>query len=302
MASDPVEEAAEDIASMRVRGAGKIARHAARALAKWSAEAPEDAAEFDAQFTAAVRRLLATRPTAVSLRNALRFVERRVAIAKGVSAKRAEVARAAKDFVAHSESSVTQIGEAGAPLIHDGRVYLTHCNSQAALSVFRAARAKGRAFEVIACETRPWRQGLITTKELAAAGVPVTLIVDSAMLHELPRVDAVIVGADTIAANGDVVNKVGTSLAALAAREMGRPFYVAAESYKVDPSTPSGAEIVIEERAPAEIAAPSELAPGVRVLNPVFDVTPAAWISALITEHGIVPPSEALAIYRKSWE
>lgn len=294
---------AEDIATMRVRGAGKIARHAARGLAAWERDSARfpDARSFDEGLRRAEKTLLDTRPSAVSLRNAVRFVGRRVRARGTVEAKREALRAAAKEFETRSKEAVAGIGRQASGLVKDGGTYLTHCNSQAALAGFIEARKAGRHFEVLATETRPWKQGLLTSRELADAGVPVTLIVDSAAYHEMPRVDAVFVGCDTIAANGDVVNKVGTSAIALFARELGVPFHVCGETYKIDVDTPSGAEVVIEERDAAEIADPKEL-PGVRILNPVFDVTVASRVTDLLTEVGTVAPADARATAVKVWE
>lgn len=300
-----MESIADDIATMRVRGAGKIARHAARGLAAWERALPRDALdgprEFDDALRRATKRLIETRPTAVSLKNGLRFVNERVRQRGTVEAKREALKHAVREFEERSRAAVAAIGEHHRALLKDGGTYLTHCNSQAALRGFLEARKQGLNFEVLATETRPWRQGFLTARQLAEGGVRVTLMVDSAAFHEMPRVDAVFVGCDTVAANGDVVNKVGTSAIALAARELGVPFYVCGETYKVDPDTPSGAEVIIEEREATEIADPTEL-PGVRLLNPVFDVTPNSRVRALLTELGPVAPKDALATARKAWE
>lgn len=292
---------AREIEEMRVRGAGKIARHAVAALAAWGGAFDGDRAAFEAQFADARDRLLATRPTAVSLRNGLAFVERRVRRASSLKEKLDALQHASKEFQERSVAAVAAIGRHGVPLIREGGAYLTHCNSQAALSVFKAAHEQGRTFRVIATESRPWRQGHLTARELAAAGIDVTLVVDSAAQHVMPGVDGVLLGCDTVAANGDVINKIGTSTLALLAQTAGKPFHVCGETYKVDLGTPSGAEVVIEEREVTEIAEPSDF-PGVKFLNPVFDVTPAARVEGLVTEVGVVAPRDVSAVARKVWE
>jgi ribose 1,5-bisphosphate isomerase len=147
---------------------------------------------------------------------------------------------------------------------------------------------------VYATETRPWRQGLITSRELAEAGVDVTLIVDSAVRSVMGKVDRVFVGADTVASDGSLYNKVGTSAIALAANEFGKEFSVCAETYKFSPLTLLGEPVAIEEREKEEVAKDGEIHPSVKVFNPVFDRTPAKYISGYVTENGIIPPG---AIY-----
>ena len=292
---------ARDIEEMRVRGAGKIARYATQALAEWGRGFDGDRAAFEARFADARDRLLATRPTAVSLRNGQRFVERRVRRAETLADKRAALERSAVEFQHRSSSAVATIGRHAAQMVEDGGTYLTHCNSQAALAGFKVAHEEGRRFRVVCTESRPWKQGHITARELASAGIDVTMIVDSAAYHVMPTIDRVFVGCDTIAANGDVINKVGTSTLALVAGALGKPFHVCGETYKVDLDTPSGAEVVIEERDVAEIADPKDF-PGVRFLNPVFDVTPAARVTSVLTEFGAVAPGDLAAAARKAWE
>ncbi|MHB8586821.1 MAG: S-methyl-5-thioribose-1-phosphate isomerase [Thermoplasmatota archaeon] len=293
-----VEAVARDIETMRVRGAGAIARAGAIALGSVS-----DPAAFEATFA----RLLQTRPTAVSLRNALEFVRIRaqggVAPPGAVSALSMTAAKeAGVEFARRSEAAVAAIGRLGAERIRDGGRYLTHCNSQAAVAVFRAAHEQGKRFEVVATETRPFRQGLITVRNLRDAGIErVALAVDGAAFSLLAGMDAVVVGADTIAANGDVINKIGTSAVALAARERGLPFFVGAETYKVDLEARDGAVVPIEEREAVEVVAPSELPPGVRVLNPVFDVTPGRWVKEFFTESGPADARTIAALARKAW-
>ena len=200
-----------------------------------------------------------------------------------------------------TQESDLRIGEFGAPLIQTGSSVLTHCNTGAlatggygtALGVIRRAWEEGRVKDVLATETRPWLQGArLTTWELAHLGIPVTLIVDSAAGYMMSRgsVHCVIVGADRIAANGDVANKIGTCSLAILAHENGIPFYVAAPFSTVDMSIASGEDIPIEER-PAEevtwIRGTQTALEGTHVLNLAFDVTPCRYIKAIITDRGI---------------
>ncbi|HWG90311.1 MAG TPA: S-methyl-5-thioribose-1-phosphate isomerase [Candidatus Thermoplasmatota archaeon] len=293
---------AEDIRTMRVHGAGRIARHAARGLAAWEASfRGGDEASFARGFKEALRALGETRPTAVSLHNGLAFIELRVAAVQGLDAKRAALRQAAAEFEERSKAAVAELGRVGARALPSEGTFLTICNSHAAIGVFQEMRRQGGNPRVFALETRPWRQGHKTARELAESGVDVTLIVDNAAMSFIRRVDAVVTGCDTIAANGDVVNKVGTSGLALMAKEFRKPFYVAGETYKVDLTSPTGEARAIEEREHKEIADPAEF-PGVRFANPVFDVTPASWLTGgLFTEAGLTKPQDVAALAKKLW-
>ncbi len=295
-------DAAEDIRSMRVHGAGRIARHAAEAMATHAQALVAEASSLESYRNAlaeAVRTLLATRPTAVSLGNALRSIERAVeSDVDSVKELKAHVVETSNAFCTLSLAAVETIGAIGAKRIHDGDRIQTHCNSKAAMAPLKAAFDAGRRFAVQATETRPKHQGYKTAAELAGHGLDVTLIVDSAVRFFMSTIDAVFVGADTVCADGTLVNKIGTSQIALAAHEHNVPFYVCAESYKFSPRTLHGDEVTIEERDRSEIIDPDRL-PGVRLQNPVFDFTPPRYITALITERGMIPPQAAYDIVRE---
>jgi ribose 1,5-bisphosphate isomerase len=207
----------------------------------------------------------------------------------------------AKAFNESSVNAVKFIGEIGAKRIQDGDVILTHCNSSAAVGVIKEASRQGKSVKVYATETRPWRQGIVTVRELADAGIDVTLIVDSAVRSVMRNVDEVFVGADTITSDGVLINKVGTSQIALAANEARVPFYVCAETYKFSPLTLSGDTVVIEERDAAEVAKPGEIPDSVKIFNPVFDSTPGRYIDALITEEGLIPPGAVYSVMCRLW-
>jgi ribose 1,5-bisphosphate isomerase len=199
---------------------------------------------------------------------------------------------ASKEFIETARTAVQRIGEIGARRIRDGDLVLTHCNSSAAIEVMKTAWSQGKRFEVLATETRPRYQGRITAKELTRANIPVTLILDDAVRYFIQDVDKVIVGADAITANGALVNKIGTSMIALAAHEARVRVLVAAETYKFSPETVIGELVTIEERDPSEIITEEErkqVGP-IKVLNPSFDVTPPEFIDLIITERGIIPP------------
>lgn len=304
MVQAEIKRIARDIRTMRTRGAGKIARAAARALkleaATTRAKTP---AEFMRELDDISSFLLATRPTAVSLPNAVRFVILGAKRERGAdlqTLRRAVISRA-DEFIRDSRKAVERIGEIGARRISSGDVVLTHCNSDCALAVIKTAFKQGKRIEAFVTESRPMRQGLISVRELSRAGVPTTLIVDSAVRHFIRDIDKVIVGADSIAANGAVINKVGTSQIALAAHEARVLFFVAAESYKFHPGTLVGRLVKIEERPPKEVANPKRF-PGVKIRNPVFDVTPPDYVDLIITERGIIPPSAAYAVIQELFE
>ncbi|HEX7128316.1 MAG TPA: S-methyl-5-thioribose-1-phosphate isomerase [Thermodesulfobacteriota bacterium] len=306
------DEVADAIRTMVVRGAPAIGVAAAFGVALWArglagAGAPRlDAAAFVAAFEPVRARLAATRPTAVNLFWALdrmaRVVREAAPLAPGGRADR--LAAEARAILDEDLEANRRMGRLGAELIPDGARILTHCNAGAlatagygtALGVIRAAREAGKRIEVLADETRPFLQGArLTTWELREDGIPVTLVTDNMAGHLMQRrrVDLVIVGADRIAANGDVANKIGTYGLAVLAKEHGLPFYVAAPVSTFDLSLVSGEEIPIEERDPREVTtlAGRAIAPeGVPALHPAFDVTPARLVTAIITEAGIARP------------
>ncbi|MCL2524492.1 MAG: S-methyl-5-thioribose-1-phosphate isomerase [Betaproteobacteria bacterium] len=313
---DSLEAAARAIRDMQVRGAPLIGATAAYGLA---IALGGDAA--DARLEEASATLGATRPTAVNLGWALARMRRLLtplAPALRESAAWAEAAAIAEEDVARNAA----IGHHGLDLLRqlkprrDGILnVMTHCNAGwlatvdggTALAPLYAAHDAGRAVHVWVSETRPRNQGLLTAWELARHGVPHTVIADNAagILLRADRVDAVIVGADRIAANGDVANKVGTYLKALACVDNGIPFYVAAPSSTLDFACPDGDAIPIEARDGDELrclhgfdagglpAALRQLAADEAVANPAFDVTPARLVTALITERGVCPASRA---------
>ncbi len=296
-----VVEIREDIRTMRIRGAGRIARAAAEALAIAAQEfRGSDVNEFIEYINAVGEYVRSARPTAVSLPNAVSYVLTRLQRAKPTSLDEAKdlVIRTAEYFIEYSRKAVKIIGELGAKRLEYGDVVMTHCHSTAAVSVIVTAHKLGKVNKVYVKETRPKLQGLITAKALADAGLDVILIPDSSVRYFMKKVTKVIVGADTVAANGAVINKIGTSLVALVAKEARVRTYVAAETYKFSPRTVIGELVPIEVRDPTEIVSSEWLRnnPGVEVYNPVFDVTPPEYIDAIITEKGIIPPQAAILI------
>jgi len=296
---------AEDIKAMRIRGAGEIARSAVEALLltaqNSTANNPRELVE---EIETAARLMVRTRPTAVSLPNGIRYVIHRVRESErsGVDVRllREVTIKACREFIENSRTAIDRIGEIGAKRIRDGDVLMTHCHSLAVLKIIETAWRQGKKVKVYATETRPRFQGRTTAEKLAQMGIPVTLIADSAVRYFINEVDRVIVGADAVSANGAVVNKIGTSLMALAAREARTLFFVAAESYKFSPETMFGELVKIEERDASELIPPSELKyHNISVANPSFDVTPPEYIDLIITERGIIPPQGAIFLIQE---
>ena len=293
-----LDQAAYAIRAMQVRGAPLIGAMAAYGLAL--------ALRQGVALEAATAVLAATRPTAVNLRWALDRMLR-VLSQLPPPARPSAAWQEARAIAAEDEAANAAIGRYGLPLLASGRrrpvQVMTHCNAGwlatvahgTALAPIYAAHAVGVVLHVWVSETRPRNQGLLTAWELAASGVAHTLIADNAagLLLMRGNVDCIIVGADRIAANGDTANKVGTYLKALAAREHGVPFYVAAPVSSIDFACPNGSAIPIEERSAEELGAGN-----VAVANPAFDVTPAALITGVITEQGVFPAGGLAAVRR----
>ncbi|RQD84311.1 ribose 1,5-bisphosphate isomerase, partial [Methanosalsum natronophilum] len=211
-----------------------------------------------------------------------------------------EIIENADNFIKSAQKAIDSIGEIGSRRISNGSVILTHCNSHAAIASIKKAFDQGKSISVVATESRPRKQGLITAKELNDYGIKTTLIVDSAVMSIMKKVDLVIVGADSIAVNGTLVNKIGTSQLALIANESRVNFIVAAETYKFSPNTILGQKIDIEERSPYEVVDAEYLSTleNVTIKNPAFDFTPAEYIDLIITEAGAIPPQMAYVIIR----
>ncbi|GAB3318558.1 S-methyl-5-thioribose-1-phosphate isomerase [Luteimonas notoginsengisoli] len=295
------DEVATAIHALAVRGAPAIGIAAAwgTVLAARGVDAADGATAL-ATIEPALHRLNAARPTAVNLAWALARMRR--ALEAAGSDWREVLEREAHAIETEDLAANRRMGELGASLIAPGSGVLTHCNTGSlatagfgtALGVIRAGVAQGRIGKVFADETRPWMQGSrLTVWELQQDGIDATLIADAAASHLIKdgQVDWVVVGADRICANGDVANKIGTYQLAISARHHGKKFMVVAPSSTVDMDTASGDLIEIEERDPSELLGVSgsrTVADGIHAWNPVFDVTPAALIDAIVTEKGIV--------------
>ena len=302
---------AEAIRSMIIRGAPAIGVAAAMGVAIGVEQAGE--ADLDAQFEVICSTLAGTRPTAVNLFWAIDRMKRLYASLRGkpIAEIRARLIEEAV-IVYHEDIAICKrIGAHGAALVVDGKTVLTHCNAGAlatagygtALGVIRAAVEAGKKIDVFADETRPFLQGArLPAWELMEDGIKTTLITDNMAGHFMKsgRIGCVVVGADRIAANGDVANKVGTYSVAVLAKENGIPFYVAAPISTLDLTLPTGDLIPIEERSAREVTHVFgvEIAPqGVGVENPAFDVTPNRYVTGIITEKGVAtaPFEESLS-------
>ena len=308
------QEVADAIRTMIVRGAPAIGVAAAMGVALGALQAQATTLpEFEREFDAICNELAGTRPTAVNLFWAIRRMRDKFDQLRGlpVSEIQRELVAEAQRMLVEDIAANEAMGQHGAVLMPASGAVLTHCNAGAlatagygtALGVIRAAVASGKQISVFADETRPFLQGSrLTAWELMKDGIPTTLIADNmaGAMMRLGKIDAVIVGADRIAANGDVANKIGTYTVAVLAKEHGIPFYVAAPISTVDLKTPDGSKIPIEQRASAEVThlAGKQIAPDhVRVENPAFDVTPNKYVAAIITERGVAraPYDQSLA-------
>jgi len=296
-----VATVATDIEAMETRGAATIADAAASALRTQARESgAETSADFRAEMRGAARHLLDTRPTAVSLPNALRYVMRRME-GDSVPALRRSVEAGATAFCEQLDRAQADLGRIGANRLRDGDRVMTHCHSTDAVACIEAAVKQGKDLTAVVKETRPRKQGHITARELRDLGVPVTLIVDSAARRYLDDVDHVLVGADAIAADGSVVNKVGTSGLAVNARERGTPIVVAAQTIKLHPGTMTGHTVDIEMRGESEVIGTEEREEigEITVENPAFDVTPPRYVDAIVTERGQFPPESIVTLMRE---
>jgi methylthioribose-1-phosphate isomerase len=301
------------IKGMKVRGAPAIGVAAAYGIALGAQNIKsETKAKFLSQFEKILQAFSAARPTAVNLFRAIDRMKKVVETTGDVQKIKQALIDEARRIHAEEEAATRHLSRLGAELIKNGVTILTHCNAGAlatagygtALGVIKAAREQGKKIQVIATETRPLLQGArLTAWELMQENIPVILITDSMAGYFLSRgkVSCVIVGADRIAANGDTANKIGTYTLAVLAKENSVPFYVAAPTSTIDLSLKSGTEIPIEERNPEEVTSIKgvRLAPkGAIAANPAFDVTPHKYVTAIITEKGIVREPYANSLKR----
>jgi ribose 1,5-bisphosphate isomerase len=296
-----VHVAADRIRKLEVQGARNVAIAAIKALEALAEETTaKTRIEFVKELSEARATLFASRATEPLMRNAVRWIISQVENSgkEKVDALAKVVSSSSSQFLKNLEASKECIAEIGAKRIRDNSMVFTHCHSSTVTHLLSKAKEDGKAFEVVCTETRPVFQGRITAKELLALGVKTTFIVDSAARSFMRNADLVIVGADAITSEGNVINKIGTSTIALLSHEARKPFYVVAELLKFDPATVCGDYEQIEERSPDEVwkGAPEKLI----VRNPAFDVTRRDFIHGIICEEGIIPPhSVSEVMHRK---
>ncbi len=299
-----VELAAKRIKTLEVQGARNVAITAIKAIEKLMANSKaQSKTQFVNELSKAREMLFGSRETEPLMRNAVRRIILEVEKSKEKDPNELAnlVHQASSKFLQDLEATKERIAEIGSRRIQSSSRILTHCHSSTVTYLFERAKKEGKQFEVVCTETRPLFQGRITAQELLDLGVKTTMIIDSAVRFFMNKVDLVMVGADAITSEGNIINKIGTSLVALAANEARTPFYVVSELLKFDPSTIHGEYEKIEERNRNEIwsDAPSKI----EIRNPAFDITRRNFIHGIICEEGIISPHSVLDVVRKrySW-
>jgi ribose 1,5-bisphosphate isomerase len=286
-----VLDAAERIKQLKVQGARNVAIAALKAVEGTAKESKSKTKNsFLVELSEVKAVLFASRATEPLMRNAIRYVIQAVASSNKTAVPELVdlVSQVTSQFLEHLEISKAKIASIGSKRISNHSRVLTHCHSSTVMNMLKKAKQEGKTFEVVCTESRPVFQGRLTAKEILDAGIKTTMIVDSAVRYFMNEVDFVVVGADAITSEGNIINKIGTSMVALAAKEARTPFYVATELLKFDPVTVLGSYERIEERSPEEVwDSPLH---GLIIRNPAFDVTRRDFIHGIICEEGIIPP------------
>ncbi len=324
MPSKEVLKVCKDIKSLKIQGARNVAKAAVHALALQARSSKaKTSSEFRSELLEAADALSSTRPTEPMLRNSLRKALRFVFFCiysgkkESVADLKKRMAAEEKEYSLNMDKNSEKIAEIGAKLIPKGSVVLTHCHSSTVTKTLKRAYEMGRLSRVICTETRPLFQGRITAKELSEAGIPVTLIVDSAVKSAISefKPSLVLVGSDAISASGELINKIGTSVIAEIASAHDVPLYCAAEIYKFDPATIWGKIEEIELRSESEVLGGIKrsgkaaigsffgevILKGVSSFNPAFDRTEPRFITSYITELGVFPPQSLAGILQKEF-
>jgi ribose 1,5-bisphosphate isomerase len=282
---------ADKIKRIEIQGARNVAIAAVKAIVEGARESKAGGKKaFLKELSDAKEVLFASRATEPLMRNSVRYLIYAVESSEKESVNDLVnlVSEVSEQFLKSLENSKEKIAEVGSRRVfHHSRI-LTHCHSSTVTGILQKAKLDGKTFEVVCTESRPIFQGRITAKEMLDEVIKTTLIVDSAVRHFINEVDLVLVGADAITSEGNIINKIGTSMVALAAREARTPFYVVSELLKFDPLTMHGDYEKLEERNPKEVwdAPPS----GLIIRNPAFDVTRREFIHGIICEDGIISP------------
>ena len=299
---ETVQAIAEKIRKLQVQGARNVAITAVNFLQTLAEQTKaKTKAQFLSELKEAQNIFFASRETEPLMRNAICWIITQAQEAKTekMDALSQNVISNASQFLKNLEDSRERTAEIGAKRIQDGAVVFTHCHSSTVTRLLAKAKAGGKNFKVICTETRPAFQGRITAKEMVDLGVETTVIVDSAARSFIGNADIVIVGADAISSEGNVINKIGTSSIAVLAREARKPFYVVSELLKFNPATLHGEYEKIEERPPNEIW--SEAPEKLFVRNPAFDVTPNRYIHGLICEEGVIAPQSIVEVVQRKY-
>jgi ribose 1,5-bisphosphate isomerase len=300
--ADFIEVTAEKIRKLQVQGARNVAIAAVQALQTHAAQTQATTKQqFIGELKEAQAIFYAARETEPLMRNAIRYIidQTQNTPTDKITVLKNTVSETASRFLSDLDASRERTAEIGAKRITDGSTVFTHCHSSTVTRMLAKAKADGKDFNVICTETRPAFQGRITAKELVNLDIDTTFIVDSAARTLIGDVDIVVVGADAITSEGNVVNKVGTGGIAVLAHEARKPFYVVSELLKFDPETLGGECEKIEQRNPAEVwaEAPSKLT----VRNPAFDVTSNRYIHGLVCEEGIIPSQTIVEVMCKRY-
>jgi len=300
--SESVQSTAEKIRRLEIQGATNVAIATIKAIETLATKTKaKNKKTFISELSKAKEILFASRETEPLMRNALRWIISQVEKSeeKNVNKLAKKVSVASQQFLENLEESKEKIAKIAAKRIRDNAVILTHCHSSTVTHLLKRAKQEGKIFEIICTETRPVFQGRITAREMLELSVKTTFIVDSATRFFMNQVDLVIVGADAITSEGNVINKIGTSMIALIAHEARTPFYVASELLKFDPETMYGDYEKIEERSPDEIwkNPPKNLI----IKNPAFDVTRRDFIHGIICEEGIISPHSIIEVMHRRY-
>jgi ribose 1,5-bisphosphate isomerase len=299
---DPIRIAAEKIRKLEVQGARNVAIAAITATETLASRTKATTKrEFLKELLKARETLFASRETEPLMRNAVRLIINQVEKSTEKSVKKLSetVSTASQRFLRELENSKQRIAEIGSRRIRHNSTILTHCHSSTVTHLLKKAKQDGKVFEIICTETRPVFQGKTTAREMLDLDVKTTFIIDSATRFFMNQVDLVIVGADAITSEGNVINKIGTSMVALVAQEARTPLYVVSELLKFDPATMHGDYEKIEEREASEVwkDAPAKLI----IRNPAFDVTRRDFIHGIICEEGIVSPHSITEVMHRKY-
>ncbi len=287
------------IKSLHIQGARNVALAGIRILDGFAQKTRESGkGKFLLRMKREALSISSARATEPSLRNAISYVIFKAAKGADVAEMKKIIHKESGAFAERMEKSAGRIADMGSKKIRDGDVVFTHCHSSTVMGIFKRAKSSGKKFSVIFAETRPLFQGRITARDLSSMRIPATMIVDSAARVFMKDCDLVMMGADAITAKGAVVNKIGSSLIALAAKERKIPVYIAVDSSKMDPLTIKGAHEPIEERPADEV---SGKIPGIKIRNPAFDVIPPEYVTGIITELGTIPPKKVKSVMKRKF-